>query len=228
MKRGKLFVIAGNESSGKEKQTKMLYNRLNSEGYKIEKSTFPRYETPTGKIIGGPLQGKPEISESWFPEGAGNVPKEVASLYYLADRVYNMPPIKKTLENGLPVILDRYVEANQMHQGGKIRDRKEREEFFQFIDTLEFGLYKLPRPDLTVVLHMPTEKAMELKSKMTGVQMDDLEKNFNYIKNSEESCLHFAEFYNLPLISCVSKEGAIRHPKEIHEEVYSIIKDFLI
>ena len=227
MKRGKLFVIAGNEASGKATQTKMLYNRLIKEGYLVEKSTFPRYETPTGKIIGGPLQGKPEISASWFPEGAGNVSKEVASLYYLADRVYHKPYLEEVLNSGTNLILDRYTEANPMHQGGKIKNRAERESFFNFLYNLEHEIFKLPKPDLTVCLYMPTEKAMELKSNM-NVKMDDLETNFNYIKNSEESCLHFAEFHNLPKIDCVKEDGTLKYPKLIHEEVYSIVKKSLV
>lgn len=227
MTRGKLIVLAGNEASGKATQTEMLYNRLISEGYGVERSTFPRYETPTGMIIGGPLQGKPEISRSWFTEGAANVPKEVASLYYLADRVYHKPFLEDILNSGKNLILDRYSEANPMHQGGKIREKNEREIFFRFLDNLEHKIFGLPKPDLTAVLYMPSEKAIELKRNMEGIEMDDLEKNFEYIKNSEESCLHFTEFHNLPKINCVSKSGEIKSREEIHEEVYSLVKNIL-
>lgn len=226
MKRGKLFVIAGNDASGKATQTEMLYKRLISEEFPVERSTFPRYETPTGKIIGGPLQGKPEISESYFSEGAGNVNKEVASLYYLADRVYHKSFLEKILDSGRNLILDRYVEANSMHQGGKIRDMKEREDFFKFLDKLEYGFFNLPRPDLTLVLYMPHEKGMELKSNM-DVEKDDVEKDINYLKNSEKSCLHFAEFYNLPVVSCVSYNGKVKSREEIHTSVYNTFKSIL-
>ena len=43
---GKLIVIEGTDSSGKETQTKKLYERLAAEGMNVMKITFPNYESP--------------------------------------------------------------------------------------------------------------------------------------------------------------------------------------
>ena len=77
----KLIVIEGTDCSGKETQSRLLVERLNNMGYKAIRMTFPNYDSPTGKIVGGPYLGKPEISPCWFPEGAVNLDSEVASLY---------------------------------------------------------------------------------------------------------------------------------------------------
>ena len=43
---GKLIVIEGTDSSGKETQTKKLYERLANEIEKVRKISFPNYESP--------------------------------------------------------------------------------------------------------------------------------------------------------------------------------------
>ena len=68
--KGKIIVIEGTDCSGKETQTSLLVQRLRREGRKIERLSFPDYDTPTGKIVGGPYLGKDRIGEGFFPEGA--------------------------------------------------------------------------------------------------------------------------------------------------------------
>ena len=85
----KIIVIEGTDCSGKETQSKLLLKRLNEENISTEYITFPNYESPTGKIVGGPYLGKESISNGYFEEGAANVDPKVASLYYAADRLYN-------------------------------------------------------------------------------------------------------------------------------------------
>ena len=104
---GKIIVIEGTDCSGKETQTKLLVEKLTKEGKKCIRFGFPMYDTPTGKIVGGPYLGKPEISESWFKEGAVNVDPHVVCLYYAADRRYNMDKIQKYLDEDYYFILDR-------------------------------------------------------------------------------------------------------------------------
>ncbi len=224
MKRGKLIVFEGTDASGKNTQTELLYKKLINKGIKCVKDTFPRYKTPTGKIIGGPFLGKPEICPSYFKSPASIDPK-VASAFYVADRRYNLPLIKETLNSGINLILDRYVESNMGHQGGKIRNKKERLNFYKWLDKLEYEMFELPRPDLTIFLYMPFEKGIELKSKM-DVQKDEVESDFDYLKNSEEAYLQLAELYDWKKIDCV-KDKKIRTPESIHEEVHSFIDKFL-
>ena len=52
--RGKIIVIEGTECSGKDTQVHLLVQRLRKEGRKVEHFAFPMYDSPTGKIIGGP------------------------------------------------------------------------------------------------------------------------------------------------------------------------------
>ena len=61
--KGKLIVIEGTDCSGKETQTKLLVEKLDKLNIKCVRLSFPMYDTPTGKIVGGPYLGKDYICD---------------------------------------------------------------------------------------------------------------------------------------------------------------------
>ena len=220
--KGKIIVIEGTDCSGKETQPKLLEKRLNENGYKCIRFGFPMYDTPTGKIIGGDYLGKPEIGESLFSEGAVNVDPYVVCLYYAADRKYNMNKILEYLDKGYYIILDRYTTSNLAHQGSKIKDKDERFNMYQWIDKLEYWLLKLPKPDMTIFLHMPFEYSNKLKENREYI--DEHEKDPEYLKNSELAYLELCGLYNWSKVECV-KNDEIRTIEDINNEIYKLFKD---
>lgn len=219
--KGKLIVIEGTDCSGKETQSNLLIEKLKKESIRIEKFSFPNYNSPTGKIIGGPYLGKSYICEGWFEEGAPNVDPKVSALYYAADRLYNIDKIKFLLENGVNVILDRYVFSNMAHQGGKIENEKERNEMYEWLENLEFNLLNLPKPDIGVFLHMPFECSLELK-KNREEELDQNELDKNHLINAENAYKEVAKKYNFYTIEC--NEGTrIKTIEEINEDLYNHI-----
>ena len=132
--KGKLIVIEGTDCSGKETQTKLLVEKLEKLNKKCVRFSFPNYDSPTGKIVGGPYLGKSYICKGWFNEGAINVDPKVSSLYYAADRKYNIGKIEEMLNQGINVILDRYIYSNLAHQGGKIKDNEERIKMYKWLE----------------------------------------------------------------------------------------------
>ena len=222
--KGKIIVIEGTDCSGKETQTSLLVQRLSKEGKKIERVSFPSYDTPTGKIVGGSYLGKKYIGEGYFPEGAANVDPKVASLYYAADRRYNRDKIIDLVNKGYTVIIDRYVESNMGHQGGKIFDKEERLKLYEDLANLEYGFLELPKPDITIFLYMPYKKTTELKSGRAEPG-DQHETSSIHLKNAEAAYLELAELHNYKKIDCVLKDNKLRDIMDIHEEVYNIVKD---
>lgn len=225
MTRGKLIVIEGTDKSGKETQTTRLFNRLIAEGYKVARSDFPRYDTPSGRIIGQCYLGKDRWGEDkeWFGS-PDKVDPKVASLYYTADRRFNLPQLQKFLDENDFLLLDRYGSSNMGHQGGKIRDPTKRAEFYKWLDTLEYEMAELPRADLTLLLYMPWQVGRELAKGMTE-KVDGHENNPNHLKNAEEAYLQLAQTYNWPKINCTT-EGtleSIKTREQIEEEVWKII-----
>lgn len=223
--RGKLIVIEGTDCSGKETQSNRLIERLKKENIPVEKLSFPMYDTPTGRIVGGPYLGKDYICDGWFPEGADQVEPKVAALYYAADRRYNAPKINALLEQGINVILDRYVYSNMAHQGGKVLDTDERMNVYAWLDILEFKLLELPKPDIALFLHMPYEQALILRQNRNE-KPDQLENNPEHLKHAENAYLELAQTYKWKTIECVI-DGTIKAIEEINDEVYHYVLEKL-
>ncbi len=219
--KGKIIVVEGTDCSGKETQSKLLEERLNSIGKKCVRFDFPNYESPTGRIIGGAYLGRPEIGPSFFKEGAVNVEPHVVCLYYAADRKYAMPEIEKYLNDDYYVILDRYTTSNLAHQGSKIHDKDERFNMYQWIDKLEYWLLGLPKPDKTIFLHVPLENTLELRKNRKSI--DEHEKSPEYLKRAEESYLELSELYNWDKIECI-RNNKLRSVEDINNEIMKIIE----
>ena len=218
--RGKLLVIEGTEGSGKETQADLLVKRLNEMGEKAVKMRFPMYDTPTGKIIYEHILNKD--GNSYFDE---EVDPKALSLYYAADRVNNIGKINELLDKGVHVVLDRYVESNMAHQGGKLKTREERERMYQKLDELEFGIMELPRPDAVIFLYMPFEYAAVLKKNREETP-DQHESNKAHLEQAEKAYLELTEKYGYIKVTCV-KDDCIRTIDDINDEVVEKIKDII-
>lgn len=220
MKKGKLIVIEGTDCSGKATQSKILKDRLLKEGYKCVLFSFPMYDTPTGKIIGGSCLGKPEIGPSFFGEEIINFDPKIATLYYAADRRYNIKKFSAYLEKGYYVILDRYTTSNLAHQGGKIKNKEDRFKMYKWIETLEYDLLELPKPDITIFLYVPFKFTKILKSKRD--YLDIIEKDDDHIKNAEKSYIELADRYKWKTINCI-KNDELRLIEDISDDIFSFI-----
>ena len=219
--KGKIIVIEGTDCSGKETQSKKLEDYLKKSGKKCKRFYFPNYESPTGKIVGGPYLGKEEYGESYFKEGAVNVDPHVICLYYAADRKYNMTEIEKYLNKGYYVILDRYTTSNLAHQGSKIKDKDERYEMYNWIDKLEYWLLKLPKPDKTIFLHVPYQYTLELRKNRTSI--DEHEKSVEHLMQAEEAYVELSQLYHWDTIECI-KDGKLRTIEDINDEILEAIE----
>lgn len=217
---GKIIVIEGTDCSGKETQSKLLEEGLKKLNKKCIRFSFPMYNTPTGKIIGGSYLGKKEIGPSYFEENPVDVDPYVVCLYYAADRKYNLELIKKYLDDDYFVILDRYTTSNLAYQGSKIKDKDDRFNMYQWIDKLEYWLLGLPKPDKTIFLHMPYEYTLKLQKNRT--EIDIIEKSEEHLKLAEEAYIELSELYNWDKIECVY-EDKIRTIEDIHSDIMNLI-----
>ena len=218
---GKIIVIEGTDCSGKETQSKLLKSYLEQNGIKVATFSYPQYNTPTGKIIGGPLLGKPSICPSWF-DNYVEVDSKVASLYFAADRRASLPVLKELINNNEIVIIDRYIYSNMGHQGSKIEDKEERLKMYKFLETLEFDLLELPRPDLVIFLYLPYSYGEELKKNRVET-LDEAEKSQTHQIKSERTYLELTEIYGFEKIDCFTN-GTVKTREEINKEVISHVK----
>ena len=154
-KRGKLIVIDGTDGSGKATQVALLAKRLKKEGHTVKLLDFPEYyKNFFGKFIGHCL------SEQYY--NFVNLHPKITSVLYAADRWESSEQIKEWLKKGYIVLANRYVSANQIHQGGKVLNAKKRADFIQWLDELEYGVFKLPKPDAVFYLSLPMNIILRL------------------------------------------------------------------
>lgn len=219
--KGKLIVIEGTDCSGKETQANLMIENFRKLGIQVERFSFPNYQSPTGRIIGGAYLGKKHLGDSLFKEGAVAVDPKVAALYFAADRKYNIHKITWLLDHGIHVVLDRYVYSNMAQQGCKIADVNKRKEMYNWLERLEFDLLELPKPDIAIFLHMPTFKVEELKQGREE-EFDQHEIDSTYLENAERSYMELSEIYNFIKIDCV-KNNEIRSIDEIQKDVFDIL-----
>ena len=226
--KGRLIVIEGTDCSGKETQSKLLEEKLRKEGKKVARISFPMYESPSGRIIGACLLGKPYLCQKYlkddhgfFPEGGGEIDSLAALCYYAADRRYNLPIIEKYLQDGYTLIIDRYVTSNMAHRGGLLATKEERLKMYQKIETLEYDLLELPRPDQIILLYMPYEYACLLKKERNELP-DEVENDEFYLKRGEQAYLELANLYHYDIINCI-KDNNIRSVEEINKDIYKLV-----
>ena len=222
MKKGRLVVIDGTDGSGKATQVDLLAKRLKKDGRKVKIVDFPEYyKNFFGEFIGHCLS---EQYYNWL-----NVHPKIASVMYAADRWESSDKIRKWLTEGYIVIANRYVSANQIHQGGKAKDTKRRNDFLKWLDKMEYEVFKIPRPDITLYLDLPTNLVLKLlkhreSSKMKRAYLkkkkDVHENDVNFLINSRKSALKLVkEIPNFIKIEC-SQNGEILPREEIHKIVY--------
>lgn len=229
VKRGKLIVIDGTDGSGKATQVELLAKTLRNEGYTIKIVDFPEYyKNFFGAFLGHCL------SEQYY--NFLNVHPKIASVLYAADRFESSEEMRDWLKKGYIVIANRYVSANQIHQGGKIKNTKKRNNFIKWLDEMEYGVFKIPHPDVTLYLNLPINIVSRLlkhrdSSKMKRAYLkkkkDVHEADVNFLKNSIKSALKLEkEIPNFIKIDC-APEGEILSREIIHEKIYKKIKKVL-
>lgn len=226
MKKGKLIVLDGGDGSGKATQTALLLARLKKEKTPVRTLDFPHYENNFfGAFIGTCLRGDHGDFVTLDPY--------IASVLYGADRFESKKKIEDWLAKGYTVLLDRYVSANQMHQGGKISDPKELKKFLTWLDEMEHSIFKIPRPHAIIYLDMPIAAARELlvgaqdKKEYLKGKKDSTEESIEYLENSRKRALSIVKkMNNWHKISCVERRK-LRTREDIHEELYGVVQDIL-
>jgi dTMP kinase len=226
--RGKLIVIDGTDGSGKATQVALLAERLKKEGKTVKIVDFPEYyKNFFGAFIGHCLS---EQYYNWL-----NIHPKIASVMYAADRWESSKKIYDWLKKGDIVIANRYVSANQIHQGGKIKSAKKRNDFIKWLDKMEYEVFKIPRPDVTLYLSLPVKIVLQLLKERDGKmkreylkkKKDVHEADISHLINSRKSALKLVkEIPNFIKIDCAPKKEILSR-EIIHEMIYEKIKNVI-
>lgn len=222
----KLFVIEGVDGAGKSTQIRLLLDFFSKKGYKCEYLHFPRTEAPYfGELIARFLRGE-------FGT-IGEVDPYLVAMLYAGDRKDASDMIRNWLNNGKVVLLDRYTYSNIAYQCAKIKEIPAQDRLMQWILTLEFDHFSIPRPDLNIFLDVPfafTEKKLsgtrtgDDRSYLNGSR-DIHEESMDFQKKVRDLYLRVSESDNrLAVVNCSSPEEVMLPPGEIFELLKSILK----
>ncbi len=210
MKKGMLIVIDGIDGSGKSTQIELFKKALD-----CEIISFPRYEDNLyGKLIKRYLEGEfGSINE---------VNPYLLALAYAGDRFLAKTQIEKWLKEGKLVLVNRYVSASYAHMGANLPEEK-REEFFNWLDELEYKTNKIPKEDLIILLTVDPKIGQK---NVQGVHGPDIhEENLKHLEEANKIYLHLAKKEkNWYVVDCM-KGGQMKTPLEIHQEILKILHD---
>lgn len=222
---GKIIVIEGTDSSGKETQTKLLYERIKKLYNRTIKISFPNYESPACEPVKMYLAGE-------FGKDATKINPYPISTMYAIDRYASFKQNwEKFYRDNYIIITDRYVTSNMIHQASKIEDRDKKEEYLKWLEDLEYEKIEIPRPDEVIFLKMPIEKAKilmeERKNKITGEEKKDIhELNEEYLKKSYDNACLISKKYSWTEIECV-ENSKIKTIEQINNEIFEKVKRFI-
>ncbi len=213
---GFLIAVEGVDASGKQTQTELLYKRLTDRGIKVRRLSFPVYDSDSSAGVRMYLNG--ELSES-----ADGISAYAASSLFASDRFLSFKSDwAKDYESGTLILCDRYVGSNMIHQACKLEE-SEQDAFLDWLDGFEYGIYALPKPNVTIFLDMPPEKGRELmasrKNKIDNSETHDIhERDKAFLEKSYNSACAVCEKFGWTRISCVSGDK-IRSVEDIAQEV---------
>lgn len=226
LEKGILLPIEGTDGTGKKTQVKILVEKLEALGFRVATVSFPQYGKKSAGLVEEYLNGKYGAPDKVSPYAA--------SLFFALDRFDASLKIRELLEAGHVMILDRYVDSNAGHQGGKISDPEEREKFLAWLYDIEYNILKIPKPDFVIILHMPAEIGQTLIAKkqerlyIEKGTHDAHELDLEHLKNAEASYLWLAEKSpeDHKVVECHDGK-MILAPEEIGAKIWEIVETLL-
>ncbi|KAK7789177.1 hypothetical protein R5R35_006797 [Gryllus longicercus] len=140
--RGALIVLEGCDRVGKTTQASKLLEKLQHRGIPTQLLKFPDRSTSTGQIINSYLTRKMDL------------PDKTVHLLFSANRWESEPQMKKLLNSGVTLIVDRYSHSGVAFSAAK------NEMSIHWCYQPEIGL---PKPDLVLFLTL-NETAISKRS----------------------------------------------------------------
>jgi dTMP kinase len=220
-KKGRLIVVEGTDGVGKSTQLELLKAKLDEENIDSRVVVFPQKGTPSAYFVDKYLKID---SPYGSPEEVGPYR---ASLFFALDRYDASFKINRFLKEGSLVLTHRYVMSNAVFQGGQIRDKEKREKYMKWLFNLEYNVLQIPKPDLNIILTIPTEIAeRRVHADRKG------EKEIDCLEVGGERIRRFAEAYEwviseypeyFKVISCVDGKRELSQT-EVHEKIWALMK----
>lgn len=216
---GRFIAIEGGDGSGKGTQSKLLAEYAKSQGLDVYMISFPRYGEASAYYVEQYLNGNYGANDT--------IPADLSALPFALDRFAARDDIAKHLAkpNSL-VIADRYMASNLAHQGAKIADASERQKFYKRTLALEYEILGIPKPDLSIILLVPSDIAQANVDKKaarsyTTLKRDILEADADHLDKAKRGFEELSELYpkDFTAINCMDGSNSLRPIDDIQKEI---------
>ncbi|RLS33790.1 MAG: thymidylate kinase [Planctomycetota bacterium] len=220
-----LIAIEGIDGAGKGTQAGRLVSSLREMGLRVDTLQFPRYSaTNFGGAIGDFLNGRFGSLNQVHPQ--------LAAVLYAGDRFESRPLLMQLMEDNDVVVLDRFVGSNLAHQSAKL-DGAERTALVDWIENIEYEVFQLPRPALTVLIDMSSQMSRELVSRKatrdyTDQEADLQESDLPYLERVRRCYLALAHSrLDWRTIHGLSEDGSLRTIDDVGTEIQTVVCEHL-
>ena len=223
------IVLEGVDGSGKSTQIANLQRLFAEQGIPTEYLHFPRFDAPYfGDLIARFLRGELGSVEQVDPY--------IVAMLYAGDRRDAAEMIRGWIAEGRVVICDRYVYSNIGYQCAKLAEKEERERLREWILSLEYDYFKIPRPDVSLFLDVPfafTERKL-LQEQREGDdraylhgKKDIHEQSMDLQRQVRQVYIDAAQYDEAMHVVDCSHDGEIASPEEIFGRIKAVVKKYI-
>jgi len=223
------IVLEGVDGSGKSTQIANLQRLFAEQGIPTEYLHFPRFDAPYfGDLIARFLRGELGSVEQVDPY--------IVAMLYAGDRRDAAEMIRGWIAEGRVVICDRYVYSNIGYQCAKVAEKEERERLREWILSLEYDYFKIPRPDVSLFLDVPfafTERKL-LQEQRKGDdraylhgKKDIHEQSMDLQRQVRQVYIDAAQYDEAMHVVDCSHDGEMASPEEIFGRIKAVVEKYI-
>ena len=221
MTKGKLIAIEGIDGVGKNTQAKLLHQHIVETKGECGFFSFPRYDTPTGKIIG-----------EYLKSGRDDLDLRGRAKLYADDRLAAKDEINSYLERGVDVVCDRYITSNIVYfeQFARMDHPELVDVIGKEIEHNEFVINGIPKIDQLITLtasldHFNSMMESKTEREYTADKLDKHEANFELIKGCHE--LYGKYGLEKGIVVICDSDGLMLKIETIHQAVKYIYQLYI-
>ncbi len=217
MRKGKFIVIEGLDGCGKSTQIDLLTSALHHKNINTLTIHFPRRSDKESPLWGTMIK---KFLDGYY----GNIDKvhpELVALLFAGDRYNAADEINTNLNSGNWIICDRYVLSNIAYQGAKL-PYENWNSFAYWILKTEYEYFKIPKPDLQIILSMPFNFIENnLKIRKQNFEEDIHEQSMTFLKNVDKMYDWIIE--NIQDDIKTLRYNEIKNVNDIHKDIMQMI-----